>query len=140
MAVDLENETSEVYQDLTMKHNTLRPGMVMMVGTSHVRLISVRTIVCILITSGLRRVQTGRHALWPSVLSKCVEVIPLTDITDIYKVSTSPDLHNEFIIRKNRSGTTIYLTSTAREDIIKVRVEFNISRLDAVDECLFGRL
>lgn len=96
----------------------------MMVGTSHVRLISVRNIVYLLGILVLWQVQTGRHALWPGVLSKSVEVIPLFDITDIYKVSTSPDLNNEFIIRKNRSGTTIYLTSAAREDIIKVRIKF----------------
>ena len=46
------------------------------------------------------------------------ELIPLTDVSDIYNVSTGQDQY-EFIIRR-RQGVTVYFSSPAREQIVKV--------------------
>lgn len=51
--------------------------------------------------------------------AKAVEMIPLTDISDAYNVSTGHD-PNEFVIRKTRQGSTLYFVSGARDIIVKV--------------------
>ena len=49
------------------------------------------------------------------------EIITLTDVSDVYNVSTGHDPY-EFIIRRSRQGITLYFSSPEREAIIKVRV------------------
>lgn len=49
---------------------------------------------------------------------KSTELIPLTDVSDIYNVSTGQET-NEFIIRR-RQGITVYFSSPSREQIVKV--------------------
>jgi hypothetical protein len=44
----------------------------------------------------------------------------MADIGDVYNVLTGQDVLNEFIIRRNHSSSTIYLTSPNREAIVKV--------------------
>ena len=51
--------------------------------------------------------------------SKATEIIPLSDINDVYNVSTGHDSH-EFIIRKVRQGVTMYFSSPYRDAIVKV--------------------
>lgn len=50
---------------------------------------------------------------------KATEIIPLSDINDVYNVSTGHDSH-EFIIRKIRQGLTLYFASPHRDSIVKV--------------------
>jgi hypothetical protein len=47
-----------------------------------------------------------------------MDLIPLTDVSDVYNVSTGQELH-EFIIRR-RQGVTVYFSSPSREIIVKV--------------------
>lgn len=54
----------------------------------------------------------------PGLSCKSTELIPLTDVSDIYNVSTGQEL-NEFIIRR-RQGVTVYFSSPSREFIVKV--------------------
>lgn len=50
---------------------------------------------------------------------RATEIILLSDISDVYNVSTGHDPH-EFIIRKIRQGSTLYFTSPYRDAIVKV--------------------
>lgn len=54
----------------------------------------------------------------PGLSCQSTEVIPLTDVSDVYNVSTGVE-QNEFIIRR-RQGITVYFSSAAREIIVKV--------------------
>ena len=47
-----------------------------------------------------------------------MDLIPLTDVSDVYNVSTGQEL-DEFIIRR-RQGVTVYFSSPSREIIVKV--------------------
>jgi hypothetical protein len=47
------------------------------------------------------------------------EIITLTDVSDVYNISTGHDPH-EFIIRRSRQGITLYFSSPERDAIIKV--------------------
>lgn len=51
---------------------------------------------------------------------KSVEIIPFSEISDVYNVSTGHD-PSEFIIRKSRQSNTLYFSSSARDQIVKVR-------------------
>ena len=50
-----------------------------------------------------------------------MDLIPLTDVSDVYNVSTGLEL-DEFIIRR-RQGVTVYFSSPSREIIVKVCVK-----------------
>lgn len=63
---------------------------------------------------------------------RATDIISLTDINDVYNVSTGHETH-EFIIRKTRHGTTMYFSSLARDSIVKVR-----RRAYAIVSCLTG--
>ena len=62
-----------------------------------------------------RRTQT----LWPELQCLLNEIILLSDIGDVYNVSTGQDI-NEFIIRKSRYGGTLYFSSADRDLIVHV--------------------
>lgn len=50
---------------------------------------------------------------------KTVEIIPLSEVSDVYNVSTGHD-PSEFIIRKARNAVTMYFSSPVRDHIVKV--------------------
>ncbi|KAM6496242.1 hypothetical protein JOM56_008948 [Amanita muscaria] len=93
-AVSLEKEGRQTFVDVTMKTGYIRMPVTLEIAATHLR-----------ITSG--------------VLSNTTEVIPLTDISDIYNVSTGQDL-NEFIIRRSRQAITMYFASPDRDVIVKI--------------------
>jgi len=62
-----------------------------------------------------RRTQT----IWPELPCLLNEIILLSDIGDVYNVSTGQDI-NEFIIRKSRYGGTLYFSSADRDFIVHV--------------------
>ncbi|KAI0737738.1 hypothetical protein C8Q80DRAFT_1276173 [Daedaleopsis nitida] len=101
-AVGLEAELSEDFEDVTMRQTQpMRVPVTMRVAQSHLRI-------------------TTTKALPISNLLSCkaTEIIPLSDINDVYNVSTGHDSH-EFIIRKVRQGMTLYFASPYRDIIVK---------------------
>ena len=66
--------------------------------------------------------QAKAQTIYKHLSCKTVEVVPFQDIGDIYNVSTGRDV-NEFIIRRNRNGGTLYFSSAERDAIVKVCVE-----------------
>lgn len=71
--------------------------------------------------------------------AKAIEIIPLTDVSDAYNVSTGHEL-NEFVIRKTRHGSTLYFASPLREAIVKVRSVGHVNvRLMYIDELFSSR-
>ncbi|KAI0371618.1 hypothetical protein BV20DRAFT_1017123 [Pilatotrama ljubarskyi] len=98
----LEEETGDDYEEVTMRHtHPMRVPVTMRVAQSHIRI-------------------TTTKALPISNLLSCkaTEIIPLSDINDVYNVSTGHDSH-EFIIRKIRQGVTLYFSSPHRDAIVK---------------------
>ncbi|RPD66792.1 hypothetical protein L226DRAFT_452976 [Lentinus tigrinus ALCF2SS1-7] len=101
-AVGLESELSDDFDDVTMRQtHPMRVPVSMRVAQSHIRI-------------------TTTKALPISNLLSCkaTEIIPLSDINDVYNVSTGHDSH-EFIIRKIRQGVTLYFSSPHRDGIVK---------------------
>ncbi|CAA7259350.1 unnamed protein product [Cyclocybe aegerita] len=97
--VSLEQEAHESFSDVTLK-SSVRIPVVVRVGSSHIRVTSVKSL-----------------PISPGLSCKSTELIPLTDVSDIYNVSTGAEPY-EFIIRR-RQGLTLYLSSPAREQIVK---------------------
>ncbi|KDR84288.1 hypothetical protein GALMADRAFT_87191 [Galerina marginata CBS 339.88] len=97
--VSLEQEANETFYDVQMR-TTLRVPVIMRVGSSHIRVTSVKSL-----------------PISPGVSCKSTDLIPLTDVSDIYNVSTGQEA-NEFIIRR-RQGVTVYFSSPSREQIVK---------------------
>ncbi|KAI0355329.1 hypothetical protein OH77DRAFT_1424817 [Trametes cingulata] len=98
----LEEEAGDDYEEVTMRHtHPMRVPVTMRVAQSHIRI-------------------TTTKALPISNLLSCkaTEIIPLSDINDVYNVSTGHDSH-EFIIRKIRQGVTLYFSSPHRDAIVK---------------------
>ncbi|KAI0329579.1 hypothetical protein GY45DRAFT_1324865 [Cubamyces sp. BRFM 1775] len=108
----LEEEPSEDFEEVTMRHtHPMRVPVTMKVAHSHIRI-------------------TTTKALPISSLLSCkaTEIIPLSDINDVYNVSTGHDSH-EFIIRKVRQGMTLYFSSPRRDAIVKaIRVAKGLLR------------
>ncbi|TBU46391.1 hypothetical protein BD309DRAFT_622853 [Dichomitus squalens] len=101
-AVGLEAEISDEFQDVTMRHtHPMRVPVSMRVAQSHIRIITTKAL-----------------TISNSLSSKATEIIPLSDINDVYNVSTGHDSH-EFIIRKVRQGVTMYFSSPYRDAIVK---------------------
>ena len=67
-----------------------------------------------------RRAQT----IWPEFQCLLNEIILLSDIGDVYNVSTGQDI-NEFIIRKSRYGGTLYFSSADRDLIVHVSLSIS---------------
>jgi hypothetical protein len=101
--VNLEQEQSDLFQDVTMKTQQTRTPVHLSVWMTHIRITSIRTLN---IASGLA--------------CKSSEIVLLADVSDVYNVQTGLET-NEFIIRRSRQGDTIYFTSPHREAIIRVR-------------------
>ncbi|KAF8645481.1 hypothetical protein AX16_007766 [Volvariella volvacea WC 439] len=97
----LEDESSETFKEVTMKVPQLRMPIVLNIGTTHIRITSVKA-----------------QPISPGLSCRSTEIIPLADVSDIYNVSTGHEA-NEFIIRRSRQGVTVYFSSQHREQIIK---------------------
>ncbi|KIO22012.1 hypothetical protein M407DRAFT_28426 [Tulasnella calospora MUT 4182] len=69
-------------------------------------------------TSHLRITSTKPKQIWGNASSKLTEVVALADIDDVYNVSTGHEV-NEFVIRRNRAGGTMYFSSPSRDAIVK---------------------
>lgn len=118
LPVSLEQELHENFNDVTMR-TVARIPVILRVGTSHIRVTSVNAIAAIPILYWLRQIKS--LPVSPGLSCQSTELIPLTDVSDIYNVSTGHDLH-EFIIRR-RQGVTVYFSSPSREKIVKVKIQ-----------------
>ncbi|KAH7887502.1 hypothetical protein F5I97DRAFT_2056906 [Phlebopus sp. FC_14] len=98
----LEKESHASFPDVIMRQpHDIRMPVNMEVALTHLRITSIRAPV-----------------ISPSLSCKTTEIIPLTDISDAYNVSTGLDPH-EFIIRLNKQGVTSYFSSPHRDTIVK---------------------
>jgi neurofibromin 1 len=64
-------------------------------------------------------VQVRAQPISPGLSCKSTEIIPLTDVSDVYNVSSIGQDAHEFIIRRAQQGTTVYFSSPSREAIVK---------------------
>ncbi|TRM67484.1 hypothetical protein BD626DRAFT_544948 [Schizophyllum amplum] len=101
-AARLEEEPVELYSDVTYReHQTqARTPVTLYVGASHMRV------------SFVRRSHISTFSC------RCTDIMRLTDISDVYNVTTGADI-NEFIMRKGKQGVTMYFSSPHRETIVK---------------------
>ncbi|KAJ7034157.1 hypothetical protein C8F04DRAFT_582650 [Mycena alexandri] len=98
----LEAEVGEQFSDISMRLQQMRFPIILLVGESHVRITSVRA-----------------QPISPGLSCKSTEIIPLTDVSDVYNVSSIGQDAHEFIIRRAQQGTTVYFSSPSREGIVK---------------------
>jgi hypothetical protein len=63
--------------------------------------------------------QVKAQPISPMFTCRSTEIITLTDVSDVYNVSTGHDPY-EFIIRRSRQGITLYFSSPERDAIVKV--------------------
>lgn len=101
-ATSLEGEQCEVFEQVTMRHSPhVRIPVSLQVGLTHLRIISDKA-----------------QQISPSLACRSVEIIPFSEISDVYNVSTGHD-PSEFIVRKSRQSNTLYFSSAARDHIVK---------------------
>ncbi|KAI0340881.1 hypothetical protein BDW22DRAFT_1485833 [Trametopsis cervina] len=101
-AIDQEEEEYEEYEEVYMRMNhPMRVPVTLRVAGTHLRIVTLKT-----------------TPINNTLSCRATEIIPLTDISDIYNVSISHDTH-EFIIRKIRHGSTMFFTSPFRDIIVK---------------------
>ncbi|KAF8506037.1 hypothetical protein F5888DRAFT_1937943 [Russula emetica] len=101
-ATSLEDEHCEEFEKVTMRHSPhVRVPISLQVGLSHLRIISDKA-----------------QQISPSLGCRSVEIIPFSEISDVYNVSTGHD-PSEFIVRKSRQSNTLYFSSSARDQIVK---------------------
>ncbi|KAI0265102.1 hypothetical protein BC834DRAFT_880157 [Gloeopeniophorella convolvens] len=101
-ATALEEEACESFGQVTMRHSPhVRIPVSLQVGLSHLRIISDKA-----------------QQISAQLGCKSVEIIPLSEVSDVYNVSTGHD-PSEFIIRKSRQLNTLYFSSSARDQIVK---------------------
>ncbi|KAJ6532260.1 hypothetical protein DFH09DRAFT_1370329 [Mycena vulgaris] len=98
----LESEVGEQFSDISMRLQQMRFPIILLVGETHVRITSVRA-----------------QPISPGLSCKSTEIIPLTDVSDVYNVSSIGQDAHEFIIRRAQQGTTVYFSSPSREGIVK---------------------
>ncbi|KAJ6560168.1 hypothetical protein B0H19DRAFT_1376000 [Mycena capillaripes] len=98
----LESEVGEQFADISMRLQQMRFPIILLVGETHVRITSVRA-----------------QPISPGLSCKSTEIIPLTDVSDVYNVSSIGQDAHEFIIRRAQQGTTVYFSSPSREAIVK---------------------
>lgn len=110
----LDQELVEQFSHILMRqHHNVRIPITLEIGTSHLRIISDKA-----------------QPITPSLACKPIEIIPFTDISDVYNVSSAHD-PSEFIIRKTRQAATLYFSTPVRDQIVKVTLSFNA--LDTLD-------
>ncbi|KAJ7265356.1 hypothetical protein B0H12DRAFT_1201035 [Mycena haematopus] len=100
--LQLEHEVGEQFADISMRLQQMRFPIILLVGETHVRITSVRA-----------------QPISPGLSCKSTEIIPLTDVSDVYNVSSIGQDAHEFIIRRAQQGTTVYFSSPSRETIVK---------------------
>ncbi|KAF7329572.1 Ras-GAP domain-containing protein [Mycena kentingensis (nom. inval.)] len=98
----LEAEVGNQFSDISMRLSQTRFPIVLLVGESHVRITSVRA-----------------QPISPGLSCKATEIIPLSDVSDVYNVSSIGQDVQEFIIRRTQQGATVYFSSPSREVIVK---------------------
>ncbi|KAK7053933.1 hypothetical protein R3P38DRAFT_3343387 [Favolaschia claudopus] len=98
----LEHEVGEQFSDISMRLQQMRFPITLLVGETHVRITSVRA-----------------QPISPGLSCKSTEIIPLTDVSDVYNVSSVGQDTQEFIIRRAQQGNTVYFSSPSREAIVK---------------------
>ncbi|KAG8981934.1 Ras GTPase activating protein ira2 [Tulasnella sp. 425] len=100
--VGLERGLSEPFVDVKkLDRHKMSVPITLHIGSSHLRITS-----------------TKPKQIWGSASSKLTEVVSLADIDDVYNVSTGHEV-NEFVIRRNRAGGTMYFSSPSRDAIVK---------------------
>ncbi|PCH40763.1 hypothetical protein WOLCODRAFT_88808 [Wolfiporia cocos MD-104 SS10] len=100
--VDLEHEDCTAFNEINMRHaHPMRVPITLEVAQGHLRITTVKAL-----------------PIGGTLSCRATEIIPLSDVNDIYNVSTGHDSY-EFIIRKIRHGMTLYFSSPARDLIVK---------------------
>ncbi|CCM02314.1 uncharacterized protein FIBRA_04405 [Fibroporia radiculosa] len=101
-AIQMEEEQRMHFGDVTMRHaHPMRVPVSLEIAQSHLRITTMKA-----------------QTIGGSLTCKATEIVPLSEVNDVYNVSTGHD-NNEFIIRKIRQGVTMYFSSTARDAIVK---------------------
>ncbi|KAI5118442.1 hypothetical protein M0805_000576 [Coniferiporia weirii] len=121
----LEQEPKEVFKDIMLRQaHLMKVPVNLAVAQSHLRIDSVKA-----------------QNVYAQFSCKTTEIVPFGDIGDIYNVSTGRDT-NEFIIRRNRNGGTLYFSSPERDHIVttirSAKSRMSISRAVFFDR--FSRL
>ena len=107
-ARSLEQEPAEHFGGILMRmHHAVRVPVALEVGTSHLRVLADKAL-----------------PVGPALACKPVEIIPFAEISDVYNVSSAQHDPGEFIIRKTRQAATLYFSTPARDQIVKVRGVF----------------
>ncbi|KAK0207040.1 hypothetical protein DFS33DRAFT_1318594 [Desarmillaria ectypa] len=94
---ELEGEGYVSFKNVTLINSERRQPAVLSVGSSHIRIIAL--------TPG------------PGFATRATDIIPIAEVSDSY-ITSSRESH-EFIIRRNRNASTIYLSSESYDEIVK---------------------
>ncbi|KAH9948737.1 hypothetical protein B0H21DRAFT_787622 [Amylocystis lapponica] len=101
-AAQLEREATIAFKEVTMRHTRpMRVPVLLKVANSHLRITTMKA-----------------QPICSTLSCRATEIIPLSDVNDVYNVSISQE-PNEFIIRKIRHGVTLYFSSPSRDAIVK---------------------
>ncbi|KDQ15349.1 hypothetical protein BOTBODRAFT_54648 [Botryobasidium botryosum FD-172 SS1] len=101
-ALGLEREVKEAFADVTrIERSRMRSPVSLFVGTSHVRVVTNKP-----------------QNIFQGLQCKLTEIIPFSEVDDVYNVSIGYDEH-EFVIRRGRGETAFYFSSPQRENIVK---------------------
>ncbi|TFY54349.1 hypothetical protein EVJ58_g8920 [Rhodofomes roseus] len=101
-ALALEAEPRTRFDEVTMRHtHPMRVPVSLEVAQSHLRITTLKAL-----------------PIGGSMSCRATDIIVLSDVNDVYNVSTGHETH-EFIIRKIRHGATLYFSSHARDNIVK---------------------
>ncbi|KAF7302288.1 Ras-GAP domain-containing protein [Mycena indigotica] len=98
----LEAEVGSQFAEISMRLQQSRFPISMLVGETHLRITSTRA-----------------QPISPGLTCKATEIIPLSDVSDVYNVSSIGQDTQEFIIRRSQQGATVYFSSASREAIVK---------------------
>lgn len=116
----LEQEEKEIFKNVMLRQvHLVKVPADLSVAQSHIRIDSVSHLHGFSLSSLSDSIQIKAQNIYGTFCCKTTEIVPFTDIGDIYNVSTGRDAH-EFIIRRNRNGGTLYFSSPERDQIIKV--------------------
>ncbi|GBE80125.1 hypothetical protein SCP_0213280 [Sparassis crispa] len=101
-AGDLEQEHRTPFTEVTMRHtHPMREPVTLIVATNHLRVTTMKA-----------------QPICNSLACKATEIVPLSDINDVYNVATGHE-SNEFIIRRVRHGVTLYFSSPLRGAVVQ---------------------
>ncbi|KAF7432844.1 Ras GTPase activating protein ira2 [Pleurotus ostreatus] len=98
----LEREPEQTYKSISMRQiHQMRFPVELAVRSTHLRITSVKA-----------------QSVSYNISCRSTEILHLSDISDVYSVSTGHEPH-EFIIRQTRQGVTLYFSSPQRDAIVK---------------------